>query len=142
MPENQKHSNNSLLAVIDTNVIISSLWGGIPGKIIDLWEKELFKIAVSNKILNEYIDVLTRFRITDEDLDEFILLFTDRKNVIIAKPKNHINAITDDPEDNKFLECAYTSNADYIISGDKHLLKLKEYKGIQVITPAKFIKLI
>ncbi len=142
MSGKQKKQNNPLIAVVDTNVIISSLWNGLPGKIMKSWENGLFKIAISNEILNEYIDILKRFQITDEDLDEFILLFANTEKTIIAKPNKHINVITDDPADNKFLECAVASNADYIISGDRHLLRIKKYANIPIIRPKEFIKII
>jgi len=48
--------------------------------------------------------------------------------------------IKDDPEDNKFIEAAVDQAADLIVSGDQHLLKLREYQGIKIITPAEFLK--
>lgn len=44
-----------------------------------------------------------------------------------------------DPDDNKFLECAIAGGADYIVSGDAHLVEMEEYRGIQILTPAEFL---
>jgi len=50
-----------------------------------------------------------------------------------------INVIEDDPDDNKVLECAIAGNVDCIVTNDKHLLKLKEYNGIKILTPDEFV---
>ena len=55
---------------------------------------------------------------------------------------NHIEAVTDDPDDDKFIECAVSCGADLIISGDKHLLEIKEYEGIKVLSAAESLLLI
>lgn len=59
---------------------------------------------------------------------------------IVVKPTKRINEIKDDPSDNKFLEAAIAGNADYIVSGDKHVLKLKKFKDILIVTPAEFLE--
>jgi uncharacterized protein len=56
-------------------------------------------------------------------------------------PSVKIKAVKDDPDDDKFLECAVTAKADYIISGDPDLLNLKEFKKIKIVSPTQFIKL-
>jgi len=62
--------------------------------------------------------------------------------VIPVKVKNSLNVITQDPEDNRFLELAQAGSADYILSGDKHILDLKDFRGIQIMTPAEFFALV
>jgi len=57
----------------------------------------------------------------------------------IVEPKKKISVVKDDPDDNKIIECAIEAKADYIISQDKHLLKLKSYKNIKIITPDDFL---
>lgn len=56
-------------------------------------------------------------------------------NVLIVTPKIKVDAVKEDPDDNKIIECALESNAEYIISYDKHLLKLKEYQRIKIVRP-------
>ncbi|MCG2722043.1 MAG: putative toxin-antitoxin system toxin component, PIN family, partial [Thermodesulfovibrionales bacterium] len=54
----------------------------------------------------------------------------------------HIEAVPEDPEDNKFIECALTCKADYIVSGDRHLLNLKEYAGIKILKASEFLAIL
>ena len=60
-------------------------------------------------------------------------------NSQIVYPKKKLNVVKKDPKDNKILECALEAQASFIISGDKHLLEIKEYKGIKIISPKEFL---
>jgi putative PIN family toxin of toxin-antitoxin system len=91
--------------------------------------------------MDEYLDVLSRFRAADEDLEQFIMLFMNRNKSQIIKTHSRIHVIKSDPADNKFLECAVGGSAKFIVSGDMHLLGLKEYKKIRIFSPSEFIKL-
>ena len=64
---------------------------------------------------------------------ESILLFTNMLN-----PKKKVSAIKDDPEDDRILECALECNADCIVTQDNHLLKLREFQNIAILTPQEF----
>ena len=70
-----------------------------------------------------------------KNIIEKILLFAD-----LAEPKQKVDVIKDDPDDNKVIECAIESSSDYIITYDRHLLKLKDYKGIKIIKPEEILK--
>ena len=59
----------------------------------------------------------------------------------ITEPKIKVNVIKEDPSDDKVLECALSCKAEFIISGNKHLLELGEYKGIKILTPKEFLEL-
>ena len=63
------------------------------------------------------------------------------RNSMIVEPKEKIDAVKDDPKDDIFIETAVAGNVDYIISQDNHLLKLKEFRGIKIITPDEFNKM-
>lgn len=63
-------------------------------------------------------------------------------NILLTEPEIHIQHISDDPDDNRVLECTVAAGANYIISGDKHLLKLKQYQGISILTATEFLRLI
>ena len=63
------------------------------------------------------------------------------RNSLIVELKEKIAAVKDDPKDNVFIETAVAGNVDYIISQDNHLLKLKEFRGIKIITPEEFNKI-
>ena len=131
---------NIPIVVIDTNILISSLWGGKPRQIIDLWAKRKIMCAVSPDILEEYTQVLARFNPTAQDMDEFITLFLNPSCTILVKPKIKLNIIKQDPSDNKFIECAVAAKVNYITSGDKALLEVKNYKKIKIITAGKFLR--
>jgi predicted nucleic acid-binding protein len=60
----------------------------------------------------------------------------------VVNPKSKISVVKDDPDDNKFLECAEEGGASYVVSGDGHLLGVGEYKNIQALSPATFIALL
>ena len=131
-------------AVLDTNVFVSGLRikGSKPAKIIDLWRDGRFLLAISNEIINEYLDVLSRphlnINIQDiREISQYLYLKTE-----IVKPKRKLKVIQEDPSDNMFLECAFESCADYIVSGDNHLIDLREFERIKILRAADFLNLI
>ncbi len=131
--------------VIDTNTLISALgWKeGIPAQILGLCLDKKIKMFLSLDILDEIEDVLSRekFSFLDREMKkEFIMLLKELAEIVT--PEISIYAVKDDPDDNIILECAVSCNADYIISGDRHLLKMREYKGIKIISPAEFLEII
>ena len=127
--------------VIDTNVFISSFLGkGNPGKIIDFWKEGKLKLCLSNPIIDEYIEVLIRLGIKDgTEIEELLHLFAKDSNTIFTSKTKSLQIVIDDPDDNKFFECAVALNAKYIISGDKKVLKVKNYFGIKVVNPKTFL---
>ena len=126
--------------VVDTNVFMSSFFGCNPRRIIDLWIEGGITICLSKDILDEYVGVLLRMGLDkDKELDELLNLFSHGFNSLFTAKPPQINIISDDPDDNKFIECAVGLEADYIISGDKHLLNLREYCGIKISSPRKFL---
>jgi len=71
---------------------------------------------------------------------ELVQLFQRRYNQVFLTSVRTISAISEDPADNKFIECAVAADAKSIISGDRHLLNLKAYKGIRILPPTGFLK--
>jgi putative PIN family toxin of toxin-antitoxin system len=129
--------------VVDTNVFISSLLNteGNPRKVIDLWRFEKITLCLSKEILAEYFAVLGRFGMSEEpEGDELVQLFQKRYNQVFLISVPTISAVSEDPADNKFIECAVAAEAKYIISGDRHLLNLKVFKGIRILPPTEFLK--
>jgi len=125
--------------VLDTNVFISGIfWRGSSNKVIMSWKEGKFTLVTSLEIISEIIKVLKDFKIklSDDMIREWIDLIV--RNSIIVEPKERINIVKDDPKDNIFIETAAAGNADYVISQDNHLLKLKEFKGIKIIAPEEF----
>jgi len=126
-------------AVLDTNILVSAtFWNGNPYKITQKAIENKIQCYISKEILDEYSNTLRRdFKLNEEQIEhrlEKILLF-----VILVNPKTRIDAVTD-KDDNKILEVAIEAKAKYIISGDHHLLELKEFKGIKIVKAKEFLE--
>jgi putative PIN family toxin of toxin-antitoxin system len=128
--------------VIDTNVVISAiLFGGVPGKLFDLWKTGRIVPLITEEIMTEYIRVLAypKFKLSEEEINyiiqQEILPFF---KVVKSVPGSSI--VKQDPDDDKFIQCAEAGKAKIILSGDQHLLALKSYKNIEIKTPNQFIK--
>src|SRR4030066_549551 len=127
--------------VIDTNVFISSFFGGNPRKIIDLWKKEKMTLCLSKDVLDEYMDVLQRVGLRDEnEIEELLSLFAKGFNILFTTKTPKIRAVKDDPDDDKFVECAVALKADVVITGDSATRALGEYMGIKIVNPQQFLK--
>jgi len=125
--------------VLDTNVFISGIFfAGPPYQILKAWREGRVQLLVSPSILDEYqrigAELALQFR--DVDLKAFLDLLTLQAEIVLAPTLPPV--IRDDPSDDKFLEAAAAGNASYIISGDKHLLTLSEFQGIQILKPRDF----
>jgi putative PIN family toxin of toxin-antitoxin system len=126
--------------VIDTNIFVSSFFGGSPRKIIDLWKKGNINLCLSNDILEEYVDVLQRVGLKEEkEIEELLSLFAKGVNIIFTTKTPTIKVVKDDPEDDKFLECAVALKAEVILTGDKALRAIEEYMGIKILNPQQFL---
>ena len=126
--------------VLDTNVFVSSFFGGHPRKIVDLWKTGEITLCVSRSIIDEYVEVLRRLGLQDErELDELLALFAHGFHVLFAAKTPELIVVQDDPDDNKFIECAVALKADFVISGDRALTTIQDYAGIEIITPRKFV---
>lgn len=127
--------------VIDTNIFVSSFFGGNPKKIIDLWKNEEIALCLSKDILDEYIDVLQRVGLKDEnEIGELLSFFAKGFNILFTTNVPQIKAVKDDPDDDKFIECAVALKADIVITGDKALITIGKYMGIKILTPQEFLK--
>lgn len=129
--------------VIDTNVFVSSFLNlqGPPKRVIDLWKTGRIILCLSRDIIAEYVEVLARFGLAGQpELRELLDLFARRINVIFVPSPPVLSLIPDDPADEKFIACAVAARAEYVVSGDKHLLNLGTHGSIKVVTPAQFLK--
>ncbi|MBI5640931.1 MAG: putative toxin-antitoxin system toxin component, PIN family [Nitrospirae bacterium] len=127
--------------VIDTNIFVSSFFGGNPKKIIDLWKNEQITLYLSRAVLDEYIDVLRRIGMKDEqELEELLSLFSKGFNILFTTKTPRIKIVKNDPADDKFIECAVALKADVVITGDKEVLAVKEYMGLKILTSQQFLE--
>jgi len=126
--------------VIDTNVFVSSFFGGNPRKVIDLWKSGQIVLCLSKDIVDEYIDVLQRFGLQNEDeLEELLNLFAEGFHIIFTDKTPKLRLVEEDPGDDKFIECTVALKCKFIISGDKALLAVQNYMGIKIITSKEFL---
>ena len=127
--------------VLDTNVIVSAMgWRGPPRGILEQCIEGKLELLTSPALFAELTKVLEREKfhfIPREEREEFCLLFLELATVV--EPDFVIDIIAEDDADNRVLECAVAGGADFIITGDKHLLTLKNYEQIQIIKPARFM---
>lgn len=131
-------------AVLDTNVFISGIFweGNFCSQIIYKWRMDEFELVSSKEIIEELAKTLNNFKISmsEDKIQEWINLII--KNAIIVEPGEKIEIIKEDPSDNKFLEVALNGGADFIISQDQHLLKLRQYSNIKIIKPEEALEII
>jgi len=127
--------------VIDTNVFVSSFFGGIPRKIIDLWKEGHIVLCLSQDIVEEYLAVINRLGLDNEqELSNLTRLFAEGYNSIFTAKTSKIDVVKEDAADNKFLECAVALNSKIIVSGDKHLTSIRKYIDIEIMSPREFIE--
>ena len=126
--------------VLDTNILVSALLGGKLAEILDAWQAGSFTLIVSDDIFAEYIKVLKRpkFGLPLQVVEDIIgYLF---QNAEFVTPEQELDVIADDPDDNKFIEAAITGNAEFVVSGDNHLLELGNYQHVEIITAHAFMQ--
>jgi putative PIN family toxin of toxin-antitoxin system len=126
--------------VADTNVFVSSFFGGNPRRIIDLWREGKVTLCLSKPIIEEYIEVLRPLGLqNEEELEELLRLFAHGYNVVFTAKTPKLHVVEKDPEDNKFIECAVALKAGFVISGDKALTPIQDYMGIKIINPQELL---
>lgn len=126
--------------VFDTNILISIFVfpGGTLQEIFERIIRKDYILGISQEIIREFENVLKKkFSLSADKITattEFL-----RRNSMLVKPQSRLNIIKDE-SDNRILECAAAFHADYIISGDKHVLDLKKYKNIIILKAGHFLK--
>jgi len=127
--------------VIDTNVLISAALShsGNPAQIISLWEEKVFEVLISKPILAEYHRVFHYPHLPFPPEKITNSLHDIEHTAVLVEQVEELAIVSADSYDDKFLACAIAGHASYIVSGDEHLLALKEYKGIPILSPALFM---
>ena len=127
-------------ATVDTNILISGLVYR-RGKPHDLLQRALageISLTISQPIVDEMADVLARkFGATLEETAEAREIVAEAARIVT--PSVELNVIAHDPPDNRVLECAVSAESDYIVTGDKDLLRLKQFNGIRIVTVAELL---
>jgi len=129
--------------VIDANVLISSFfWGGNPRLVLERVIAGIDELFITKEILDEIETVVGRpkFHVDKEKITYFISSIEEIGNKIV--PNKKVKNGSRDKTDNKYLECGITADVDYIISGDIHLLELKEYENIKIVTAKDYLVIV
>lgn len=131
-----------LRVTLDTNIYISAvLFGGKPDEILDLAREGKIRVVISEKIISEITEILGRkFRAENWRVQKIVRHI--RRFTTLVVPGIVLEIITKHKQDNRILECAVESRADYIVSGDKkHILSLKEFQGIRIMSPKELLEI-
>ncbi len=132
--------------VLDTNVWVSAiLWGGLPAKIVSLAEKKSIEIILSEEILREINRILGYNRLREvyeqagvsKDALMSIIVTIGRLVDVVTR----LNVVPEDDSDNRILECALDGDAEYVVTGDRHLLRLRNFKKVKILSVREFIRL-
>ncbi len=125
---------------LDTNFLISATqWNySVANKLLEKLIRENHDIFTTKEILEEFTEILKRdFKYNDQEIKE--ILEKVLQFLTLVTPSIKVNIVQKDADDNKIIECAIESKAEYIISYDKHLLDLREYNGIKIVRPEEAI---
>jgi putative PIN family toxin of toxin-antitoxin system len=131
--------------VLDANVIVSGIITprGSPAAILALWQQRVFELDISPPILAEldrvfhYPKIQERYHLPEEQVQTFLGRLASQSFVV--SPEVELTVIAEDAPDNRYLECALAAGAQYIVTGDAHLLKLQQYRGVGILNPTSFL---
>lgn len=127
--------------VVDSNIVISGfLFGGTPARVLRAIVEGKARCFTSLPILDEVRGVLQRpkFGLAPEQVLSFVEEF--RLLCEVVAPRAVVHMIGEDPADDRILECAIEARAEAVVSGDSHLLKLREWRSIGILSPTDFMK--
>lgn len=127
--------------VLDSNVVVSALAHprGRVSPLLRAAQERRYQLLVSPAIISEVAETLRDdFLWEDSHIIRRLKRITKRSEIIV--PRIVLAVIKDDPDDDRILECAVTGKADVIVSGDRHLLRLKSYEGIPIVRPVDFLR--
>ncbi len=132
-------------AVLDTNVLVSALIRtGKPRALLFEMVRGNAQLILSRGVLEELAEVAAddkiRKYVKEEDVTKFLRIINSTAKIVTIKSK--FKVVKNDPSDDVFLRTAYDGGADYIVSGDKHLLSLNEFKGIKILTVSEVLDLL
>ena len=126
--------------VVDTNVLVSGVFfGGMPSRVLAAWRDGKYELVVSPEILEEYRRVGEHLeaQFAGVSLAPFLALLVMRAEIVEAPDLPQ--QVSRDQDDDKFIACAIAAECDYVVSGDKDLLEVSGYRGVDIVTPREFL---
>jgi len=142
-PEEKVNDDPSPRVVFDTSVLVSGIvHAGKSKLLIDAVLEEKIALVVSMPVIQEFKRVIARdkFRLSKEQQDTIVNFVLRVGNVV--RVKSSFEVFREDPSDDIILRTAYDGKADYIVSGDDHLLSLKEFRGTKIVTVADMLEIL
>jgi putative PIN family toxin of toxin-antitoxin system len=138
-----KKEKAPLKVVLDTNILVSALlFRGELSRLVELWKNSKIMPVISKETFRELKAVIEypKFRLTKDEIrtiiEEELLPFFE-----VVEVADEVSGICRDPEDDKFISCAISASADFVVSGDKHLCELHVYKSVRIIKAADLMKM-
>jgi putative PIN family toxin of toxin-antitoxin system len=134
--------------VLDANIYVSALISalGNPRKIFNRWEQDDFEVLITPDIVREigrvlkYPRIIKRHKKDETQIEQYLKLLITQATIVDIKET--LDVVKSDEADNRYIECAVFGKADYIVTGDNHLLTVGEYRGIVILPPAAFVALL
>ncbi|MCH8915983.1 MAG: putative toxin-antitoxin system toxin component, PIN family [Thaumarchaeota archaeon] len=129
--------------VLDTNVLISAvISNGKPRQLLNAVNDKKYVLVTSSEILNELAGVLRRpkFQMNEDEIMQILFALVSSSDIKIVKSK--FKVVKEDPDDDVIINTAYDGQADYIVSGDGDLLRVKKFKNIQIVTAVEMLKML
>jgi putative PIN family toxin of toxin-antitoxin system len=126
--------------VLDTNVLISAfLFDGKPRELFSRVISGSLRCTVSEPILRELTEVLQRPKF-DVPYEVCLQIVQELSTICdIVVPSKKIDFVRKDPADNRILECALEAHADFLVTGDRHLLDIGKFRGVEILDPAALL---
>jgi putative PIN family toxin of toxin-antitoxin system len=130
---------------LDANIFVSAfIWGGKPRLITNRYVQMVDMLFISGEIIDEirYVLRMPKFDLSKRRFDDIIENIETHGRMVNIISKHRVTGVCRDPYDDMYLECAIAAGADYIISGDRDLLDLKEYGGVKIVSAREYLDIV
>ncbi len=137
--EGLRRGGEPFRVVLDTNILVASFFRGSSRQVVGLWLGGELTLCLSPAIRREYDSVLAHFAFRKEQAAAIREGLEGGSPVLVVNPVRRVEAVADDPSDDKFIECALEAGASHLISSDKALLEVGSYEGVKVFSAYAFL---
>jgi putative PIN family toxin of toxin-antitoxin system len=128
-------------AVLDTNILVSGMaFSGPPSHIVELLRTGQFVSVTSRALLDELARTLQTEKLARHFREGPVIVMMIESISIVVEPATRLEVIEEDPADNRLLEAAQAGHADFLVTGDKHVLRLGSFDGTEIVTARQFLE--